>query len=625
MLTSLMISSEWVRGLLQHVFAHACVLAVDYSLLIISAVGFATLICVVWPQYSSKWTLSQSKKEIKYTVVTAISATSIAYAAIHESVDGLVALMLFLMFFSFTQSNSLPSRRFDVPFEGNRDADVVIIGAGTAGAALAHALAKQNRQVVVIEKNFNIQDRIVGELMQPGGLQALRDLNLLHCALGSESGTVIDSVETQGYVLVSNDPAEQTHLAYPERVPRTFREYFGIDREPNGTDKPFGCGFHNGRFVQRLREELKQFDNVRLIQGTASNLIYDKENANVCGVSYKPVGETESIDIRCPLTIACDGMWSSLRRHVLPNAVPSTVSNFVGLLLIHDKDKSPVPSPYYGHVVLAKPSPILMYQISSTETRVLVDVPDKVPRSSTGELEKYFLEFVAPQLPSVTKQSFIEAVKRGDIRAMPNRYLVCNESQSPGVFLLGDSFNMRHPLTGSGMTVALKDVVLLESLLKSVQDFGNRQEIENLRPKFFNERKQYASTINVLANALYHVFSSPGDCPIRRDLRNACYSYLHMGGMFSAGPIGLLSALTPKPLVLVLHFFMVAVYAMYTTLFPFPTLGRMQRCWKILHLACVIIMPLLEKEQVTILSVKFIADAVNLIFPFRSLHLKDFK
>lgn len=39
-----------------------------------------------------------------------------------------------------------------------------------------------------------------------------------------------------------------------------------------------------------------------------------------------------------------------------------------------------------------------------------------------------------------------------------------------GVLLLGDAYNMRHPLTGGGMSVALNDVRIWRSLLKSITD-----------------------------------------------------------------------------------------------------------------------------------------------------------
>lgn len=41
---------------------------------------------------------------------------------------------------------------------------------------------------------------------------------------------------------------------------------------------------------------------------------------------------------------------------------------------------------------------------------------------------------------------------------------------SAGVLLLGDAYNMRHPLTGGGMSVALNDVRIWRSLLENIPD-----------------------------------------------------------------------------------------------------------------------------------------------------------
>jgi len=83
-----------------------------------------------------------------------------------------------------------------------------------------------------------------------------------------------------------------------------------------------------------------------------------------------------------------------------------------------------------------------------------------------------------------------------------------------------------------------------------------------------------ASTINTLAGALYKVFSASSD-DARKEMREACFDYLSLGGNFSAGPVALLSGLNPRPLSLVLHFFAVAVYGVGRLLLPFPSPKRM--------------------------------------------------
>lgn len=82
-----------------------------------------------------------------------------------------------------------------------------------------------------------------------------------------------------------------------------------------------------------------------------------------------------------------------------------------------------------------------------------------------------------------------------------------------------------------------------------------------------------ASTINTLAGALYQVFCASPD-PARKEMREACFDYLSLGGVFSSGPVSLLSGLNPRPLSLFCHFFAVAIYGVTRLLIPFPSPKR---------------------------------------------------
>ena len=107
-----------------------------------------------------------------------------------------------------------------------------------------------------------------------------------------------------------------------------------------------------------------------------------------------------------------------------------------------------LPYPNHGHVILADPSPILLYQIGSRDTRILVDVPGALPSVGNGALKKYLKEFVGPQLPITVQDSFYQALESQRIRSMPNSWLPPSLNTNMGVMVLGDAMNMRHPLTG---------------------------------------------------------------------------------------------------------------------------------------------------------------------------------
>ncbi|GLT46838.1 hypothetical protein SLA2020_205680 [Shorea laevis] len=463
--------------------------------------------------------------------------------------------------------------RYQSSEKGERSADtvsgtdVIIVGAGVAGAALAHTLGKEGRRVHVIERDLTEPDRIVGELLQPGGYLKLIELGLEDCVED------IDAQRVLGYALFKD--GKNTRLSYP-------LENFHSDVA--------GRSFHNGRFIQRMRGKAATLPNVRLEQGTVTSLL--EENGTIKGVQYKTKDGQER-RAYAPLTIVCDGCFSNLRRS-LCNPKVDVPSCFVGLVL----ENCELPFANHGHVILADPSPILFYPISSTEVRCLVDVPgQKVPSIANGEMANYLKTRVAPQLPPELHDAFISAIDKGNIRTMPNRSMPADPQPTPGALLMGDAFNMRHPLTGGGMTVALSDIVVLRDLLRPLCDLNDAASLSKYLESFYTLRKPVASTINTLAGALYKVFSASPD-QARKEMRQACFDYLSLGGVFSSGPVALLSGLNPRPLSLVLHFFAVAIYGVGRLLVPFPSPKQMWIGARLISSAAGIIFPIIRAEGV---------------------------
>ncbi|KAG2694502.1 hypothetical protein I3760_08G147800 [Carya illinoinensis] len=349
------------------------------------------------------------------------------------------------------------------PFEDS-GTDVIIVGAAVAGAALAYTLGKDGRRVHVIERDLTEPDRIVGELLQPGGYLKLIELGLEDCV------EEIDAQQVVGYALFKD--GKNTRLSYP-------MEKFHSDVA--------GRSFHNERFIERMREKAATLPNVQLEKGTVTSLL--EGNGTIKGVQYKTKDGLEH-KAYAPLTIVCDGCFSNLRRS-LCNPKVDMPSCFVGLVL----ENCEFPSANHGHVILADPSPILFYPISSTEVRCLVDVPgQKLPSVANGEMANYLKTVVAPQNPAELKEAFISAVDKGNIRTMPNRTMP-NRSMpedplpTPRALLMGDAFNMQHPLTGGGMTVALSDIVILRDLLKPLCDLNDAPSLSKYLESFYTLRK----------------------------------------------------------------------------------------------------------------------------------------
>lgn len=126
-----------------------------------------------------------------------------------------------------------------------------------------------------------------------------------------------------------------------------------------------------------------------------------------------------------------------------------------------------------------------------------------------------------------------------------------------------------------------------------------------------------ASTINTLAGALYKVFCASPD-PARKEMRQACFDYLSLGGIFSNGPVALLSGLNPRPLSLVLHFFAVAVYGVWQLIFPFPSLKRIYTGARLISVRAYLPSEL-EFEDVNVALLSLISLFCFFLFPFFGL------
>lgn len=491
--------------------------------------------------------------------------------------------------------------------------DFAIVGAGVVGSALAFSLARSGRTVALLERDLSHPDRIVGELLQPGGVKALRWLGLQDTLEG------IDAIPVHGYQVFYGPRA--VPIPYPDEAGK-----YGGKGIQSTSGKVEGRSFHHGNFVQALRKRAIEQQGVTTIEATVRDLIV--ENDRILGVRASAKADDRDLEVHASITIVADGCFSKFRRSFGSSIAPKVRSNFVGLELSH----APLPAPNHGHVVLSPSGPILLYQIGTEHTRILIDVAgDKLPSSAKGELQQKIREDFVPHLPEQLKPCVLAELDKGQrLRSMPNSFLPPSmQGQSKdrqGVIVVGDAMNMRHPLTGGGMSVGLWDCVHLTRYLGgkerpayqvakndtpseplNLQDW--RGSIAPALRSWHWRRKSLASVINILAQALYSLFGA--DDASLEVLREGCFRYFELGGECVGGPVSLLSGLEPSPLLLVDHFFRVALYSIYclftqerwypqeqrnrkASLIEWP--GLVGRSIMVFYTACVVILPVIWTE-----------------------------
>jgi len=408
----------------------------------------------------------------------------------------------------------------NIPSEDTEFYDICIIGAGMAGATIAAYLAPKGIKIALIDREYTEKQRIVGELLQPGAVQTLKKMGLEHLLEG------FDAQPVYGYALFNND--KKFPIAYNQDDSTDFN----------------GVGLHNGRFLQKIREDALKNDSITQIHGTVYELMEDSKGV-VTGVKYREKHTRDVKAVKAKLTITSDGFFSSFRKD-LSNNVKTVTSFFIGLVL---KD-CVLPYPNHGHVFLSAPTPFICYPISSTETRLLIDFPgEKAPKKD--DIREHILTKVAPFLPNEFKECFANAMAENNFKVMPNHYMPAKPVLIEGAVMLGDALNMRHPITGGGLTAVFSDVYLLSSHLLAMPDFNDSKLLHEKLELYYQDRYHANTNVNIMANALYGVMSNDL-------LKQGVFEYLRKGGDKSGGPISLLAGLNRNPTLLIKHFFSVA-------------------------------------------------------------------
>ena len=496
-----------------------------------------------------------------------------------------------------TESVDPRAERRDRYHEG----DVVVVGAGVFGCAIAYALARQGRSVILLERWMSEPDRIVGELLQPGGCIALRKLGLGQCLEG------IDAIPCYGYHVLFN--GTDVVIPYPGlddagNVQVSNPQANGSAHSEKKFKRPEGRGFHHGRFIMQLRRACAAHPNISIFETEVTATIKGDSGPEILGVETRtadPVtGKKKPDCFFGQLTIIADGYASKFRKQYI-GKTPVVKSKFYALELID----CPFPPEGYGHVVIGKAYPVLLYQIGTHETRALIDVPEKIPEASPekGGVRGYIRNVVLPTLPKHVQPSVEAALADGKIpKSMPNSYLPpTKQIQHPGVIVLGDAMNMRHPLTGGGMTVAFNDAVVLTELLEDIPNLGDYKAIHNAMREFHWRRKSLSTIINTLAMALYSLFAASD--PQLTALKIGCFDYFQRG--MTDEPVALMGGILHRPFTLASHFFTVAFLAIWLhalevmggSVFgflklPIAIIDGILILWR----ACVVFLPVIYRE-----------------------------
>jgi 2-polyprenyl-6-methoxyphenol hydroxylase-like FAD-dependent oxidoreductase len=339
---------------------------------------------------------------------------------------------------------------------------VILVGGGFAGLTTAAALSSLGLDVTVIEASATARAGFRGELLHPRGTRELRKLSL-DGALSSSKAVGVD-----GFAVYRDGDAK------PVMLPFAGGE---------------GVGFAHEELVAALRAEVASRSNVRILAPLRAEAPL-VEQGKVVGVRT-----ADGAVHRAELVVAADGRRSRMRASL---GIEDR-SELLSYSVIASLEGDVLPELRYGNVFLGGPGPILAYPYAPGRVRMCIDVPLGL---ATGEtrLRAFIRDHHAPFLPEPIRTELVAALAREPFRACANHAIVLASYVRPGFVLVGDAGGCSHPLTATGMTIALHDAI---ELAEAVRRRGLTEEALAL---YQGRRNRFVRAREAFAQSLYDVF-----------------------------------------------------------------------------------------------------------------------
>lgn len=324
--------------------------------------------------------------------------------------------------------------------------DIAIVGASIAGASCAIALAPEGYRILLLDQAVFPRDKPCGEGIMPQGVQILAEFGLLPEIL-AQGATEIRGMR--------------------------YRNRQGVKAE---ADFPPGAAGISFAVVMRrycldnlLLQRAKSFPNVTVREGFRVAEVVE-ENHVVKGIAGHPAGSPAQREVfYAPLTIGADGRDSvfhvacALSKTYLPRKRFGVTGHLSGVEGLSS----------YVEVLPHPDGEIYVAPCGQDVSLVALLLEQRAMKFFKGDLGGHYMSFLRGA------EGFRERMSRSDL--IPPVFAVgplgftIEPCYRPGLLLIGDSAGFLDPITGEGMTLALKSVKAAVPLIKeafAVRDFG---------------------------------------------------------------------------------------------------------------------------------------------------------
>ncbi|MEV0766777.1 FAD-dependent oxidoreductase [Nocardia salmonicida] len=318
--------------------------------------------------------------------------------------------------------------------------DVVIIGGGVGGCALATRLAGAGLDVTVLERETAYRDQVRGEALVPWGFREATELGLADAVLGADGASVITRMT----------PYDET-----VEVSRARRAALDLTDAVPGAPGVVGVGH------PELREALAAAATragAAVVRGVDRVAI---EPGTTPSVSYQDDDETHSLT--CRLVVGADGKNSATRTAAgIPFWVSKPRVQLSGMLVddggAWDREETTIGvSGRNQYIVIPRANGHIRLYVGrrSADTEQI-----KGPQRVSQFLEAYRTQ----ALPC--GDALANATPAGPCATFALSDAWTDTPVTPGIALIGDAAGWSNPVGAQGLSIALRDARILgEALL----------------------------------------------------------------------------------------------------------------------------------------------------------------
>lgn len=378
--------------------------------------------------------------------------------------------------------------------------DVVIVGGGIAGSAMAAVLAANGLEVVILERQFQFRDRVRGENMQLWGVVEMRRLGLEQVLLDAGGGYCDRAVPYDEVRTVADAEAATLplNMLLPD-VPGTF-----------SVGHPQAC--------EALLQHAER-SGARIVRGVGD---VDVTAGRTPSVAYELDGDLFQLDAR--IVVGADGRQSTVRRQLGIELQQVESKAMLGGMLVRDEqwphDVEVLGTEGNVHfLVFPRPGGFVRLYLAR-------DRADDV--GGAGRSGDFLKSFELDCFPGAA--SLAKAEPMGPCAYYPGTDSWCDQPFVDGVVLAGDAAGWSDPIIGQGLGVAMRDARMLTDIL-----MADDWSLDAFQP-YATERTERMRRLRVSGNVtteLRCTFSSAGRDRRRRVLDELMTEPLTLGALLA--------------------------------------------------------------------------------------------